>query len=95
MTDLFQYASGASAPSTRSTPLPAKGLDALRPSGHFEQHRKAALFVHHCAKCGSVYAPFGFRCHIGAAMDSRDPRKAGIWLCRDCNAEVLEEEMAA
>lgn len=88
MTDLFHYASEAA----RSAPMPATGLDALQPSGNFEKHGKASLFVHHCAKCGDVRAPYGYRCHIGAAMDSRDPRKAGIWLCRDCNAEVMAEE---
>lgn len=90
-TDLFQAADLAARPA----PKPVRGLAALKPSGRFEMHGKAVLIVHHCAKCGSVDAPFGFSCRIGVAMDTGDARKAGIWLCSDCHDVVLAEEDAA
>lgn len=91
MTDLFQAADLAARPA----PRPVRGFAALKPSGRFERHGKAVLFVHYCAKCGSVEAPFGYLCHLGPAMDTGDARKAGIWLCADCRDAVLAEEDAA
>lgn len=91
MTDLFQ----AAAMAARPAPKPAMGLAALKPSGRFEKHGKAALFVHWCAKCGGLEAPFGFLCSIGAAMDTGDASRAGIWLCVECCDVVLAEEEAA
>lgn len=83
MTDLFQ----AAALAARPAPKAATGLDALQPSGRFEMHRGSMHFVHHCAKCGDVNAPFGFRCLPNP--------KNGIWLCSECRAEVLAEDEAA
>ena len=83
MTDLFQ----AAAIAARPAPKAATGLDALQPSGRFEKWRGSTHFVHHCAKCGDVHAPFGFRC-------LPNPRN-GIWLCRACRDEVLAEEGSA
>lgn len=80
MTDLFHAADMAARPA----PKPATGLAALQPSGRFEQHGKARLFVHHCAKCGLLDAPFGFGC-------KPDPMK-GIWLCREHRDELLAIE---
>ena len=91
MTDLFQAAAKAARPASK----PATGFAALKPSGRFEKHGKAALFVHWCAKCGDLEAPFGFLCSIGAAMDTGDASRAGIWLCEECRDVVLAEEEAA
>lgn len=93
MTDLFEAASRAA---RTAAPAPATGLDALQPSGRFEKWGSAVLFVHHCAKCGAVDAPHGYRCHLRAALrEPVDPRKAGIWLCDGCSAELQAEGVAA
>lgn len=83
MTDLFQ----AAALAARPVPKPAKGFAALKPAGRDETHGGVTLFVHHCARCGDLQAPFGFLC-------LPDPMK-GIWLCAECRDVVLAEEDAA
>lgn len=79
MTDLFEAASRA----TRPAP-PLSLLDRLKPNGRYVADRSSSHFVHDCARCGGVVAPFGFRASLIAALRSGDASRAGVWLCLGC-----------
>ena len=65
--------------------LPVARREPEKQTGHLPFFEKTAagptLFRHPCFVCGAPDAPFGHGVNLRLAIGTKDPTKAGKWLC--------------
>lgn len=72
-----------SALEVREPPVP-KREPAVAFTGRFVADSGGVHFTHPCGLCGHAVAPFGYGVRLRAAMNAKDAKRAGRWLCTGC-----------